>query len=183
MPNTPIYGLPYPSLGEPPDGPAQLEALAEAVEALIVPIKPVTDLFATGATVTNVQNTSGTTASASYVESLTGGTPCSLTFVAPPSGKVAVKNTCNLVNSGANSAVMSFVIRAGGTIGSGAVVQAADDANANISSDGSSVRATTETIISSLTPGATYNVRQAFRSTAGTSTYASKRLTVSPIWQ
>lgn len=32
MPNTPIYGLPYPSLTEPPDGPDQIQALAEAVE-------------------------------------------------------------------------------------------------------------------------------------------------------
>lgn len=33
MPSTPIYGLPYPDLSEPPNGPTQIEALAEAVEA------------------------------------------------------------------------------------------------------------------------------------------------------
>lgn len=51
MPNTPIYGLPYPQLSEPPDGPAQFQALAEAVEtelaridadvaAIIADVKP-----------------------------------------------------------------------------------------------------------------------------------------------
>lgn len=38
MPNTPVYGLPYPSLSEPPDGPDQIQALAEAVEAELVRI-------------------------------------------------------------------------------------------------------------------------------------------------
>lgn len=33
MPVTPIYGLPSPALSDPPDGPAQISALANAVEA------------------------------------------------------------------------------------------------------------------------------------------------------
>lgn len=32
MPVTPIYGLPYPALSDPPNGPAQFQALAEEVE-------------------------------------------------------------------------------------------------------------------------------------------------------
>jgi hypothetical protein len=32
VPITPIYGLPYPALSDPPNGPAQFQALAEAVE-------------------------------------------------------------------------------------------------------------------------------------------------------
>lgn len=32
MPSTPIYGIPYPALGDPPNGPAQLQALATEVE-------------------------------------------------------------------------------------------------------------------------------------------------------
>lgn len=35
MPVTPNYDLPYPSLGDPPDGPAQLRALAEATDTAI----------------------------------------------------------------------------------------------------------------------------------------------------
>lgn len=33
MPTTPIYGLPYPALSDPPNGPAQIQALAEGVES------------------------------------------------------------------------------------------------------------------------------------------------------
>lgn len=33
---TPVYGFPYPALTDPPDGPAQIQALAEAVEADLV---------------------------------------------------------------------------------------------------------------------------------------------------
>ncbi len=32
MPTTPTYGLPYPSLSDPPNGPAQFQALADEVE-------------------------------------------------------------------------------------------------------------------------------------------------------
>jgi hypothetical protein len=32
MPSTPTYGLPYPSLSDPPNGPAQFQALADEVE-------------------------------------------------------------------------------------------------------------------------------------------------------
>jgi len=32
MPTTPTYGLPYPQLSDPPDGPAQFQALADEVE-------------------------------------------------------------------------------------------------------------------------------------------------------
>lgn len=35
MPVTPIYGLPSPSLADPPDGPAQIGALASAVETAL----------------------------------------------------------------------------------------------------------------------------------------------------
>lgn len=32
MPSTPVYGIPYPSLSDPPNGPAQMQALALEVE-------------------------------------------------------------------------------------------------------------------------------------------------------
>lgn len=35
MPTTPTYGFPYPSLTDPPNGPAQLESLADAVETAL----------------------------------------------------------------------------------------------------------------------------------------------------
>lgn len=36
MPTTPIYGIPYPSLSDPPNGPAQFQALALEVETELV---------------------------------------------------------------------------------------------------------------------------------------------------
>lgn len=35
MPTTPTYGFPYPALSDAPDGPSQIEALAEALETKI----------------------------------------------------------------------------------------------------------------------------------------------------
>jgi hypothetical protein len=191
MPNTPIYGLPYPALTEPPDGPAQFEALAEAVESELARIDgnvsavtTVTDKFATVVLVTTTQNTSGTTTSTSFTPTLTGGTTCSFTFVAPPSGIIIVHNTTNLSNTLTSGVLMSFEIRIGAVIGSGTVFQAADDQNTNQSSGVAGVgnRATVSTPVTGLTAGATYNIRQMFRVSAGTGTFISKRLTVVPVF-
>lgn len=38
MPTTPVYAFPYPSLGDPPNGPAQIQALATAVENKIITV-------------------------------------------------------------------------------------------------------------------------------------------------
>lgn len=38
MPNTPVYAFPYPSLADSPNGPAQFQALASAVENKIISI-------------------------------------------------------------------------------------------------------------------------------------------------
>ncbi|TKG58108.1 hypothetical protein [Prauserella endophytica] len=35
MPNTDLYGLPYPALTDPPNGPEQMQALADAIEAAL----------------------------------------------------------------------------------------------------------------------------------------------------
>lgn len=56
---TPVYGFPYPALTDSPNGPAQLQALAEAVEA---------DLVTTDANVAVLQGTSQSLSSASYIE-------------------------------------------------------------------------------------------------------------------
>jgi hypothetical protein len=41
MPTTPVYAFPYPSLSDSPNGPAQFQALAEAVENKIVAVDSV----------------------------------------------------------------------------------------------------------------------------------------------
>jgi hypothetical protein len=69
---TPIYGFPYPALSDPPNGPAQIQALAEAVEAdLAVTDANIATLNITGLTysrvlggkvrTTNASATSGST--------------------------------------------------------------------------------------------------------------------------
>lgn len=56
---TPIYGFPYPALTDSPNGPAQIQALAEAVEA---------DLAITDANVSTLQSTSQSLSSSSYIQ-------------------------------------------------------------------------------------------------------------------
>lgn len=56
---TPVYGFPYPALTDSPNGPAQIQALAEAVEA---------DLVVTDANVATLQSTSQSLSSSSYIE-------------------------------------------------------------------------------------------------------------------
>lgn len=131
---------------------------------------------------TDTQDASGTSTATSYSTVLTGGTACGVTFVAPTSGKVNIHNTGQAVNStAANSARIGHTLRTGGSIGSGTVVQAADDARALTVVGTDPMAATRITPITGLTPGATYNVQQAFRVSAGTGTYSNKSLSVVPV--
>lgn len=85
MPSTPIYGLPYPALNESPNGPTQIEALAEAVETeldriddLITALDPIPILqrgsYSPAAIAVNASNSTGI--------SFTGGLFSSAPFVA-----------------------------------------------------------------------------------------------------
>ncbi len=130
-----------------------------------------------GTPVASTQNTSGTTTSGIYTTTLTGGTTCSLTFVAPAHGGVYIANTLNLDVGGGNLALCSIELRAGAVVGSGTVVLAAQNDEAVIS--GSQINTTRVRFVSGLTPGSTYNVQQWFATTAGTATFKSKHLNVS----
>lgn len=189
MPTTPIYSFPYPALTDAPNGAAQIQALAEAVETEIDRIDgdigalPDSVIAELGETMQSVQTTTGTTTSLSYTETLSGGTACSGTFDAPQSGIVLVVNTAHITNnSSVQTTLMSYVIRTGSSVGSGSTVFSAsdDDALRHVGTDDvqmSHVRA-----ITGLTPGDTYNIRQAFRTSGGsTGTYTRKRLTVVPV--
>lgn len=130
------------------------------------------------------QVTTGTTASLTYTPTLTGGTACGVTFLAPPSGQVAVFWTCE-GNNGANFALSGVEVRAGGTIGSGVVVgltmlgTANDDKSLFHVGD---VRGTVHHVVGGLTPGATYNARSLFRVNAGgPGNFGRKELTVLPM--
>jgi hypothetical protein len=137
------------------------------------------DAIEAKATVSNVQNTAGTTTSTSYTATLTGGTTCSLTFVAPPSGSVMIHNTCETKNNtNPELSLCTFEVRAGSTVGSGTVVIAASDDEAVFSTD--DVRFGAARLLTGLTPGSTYNIRQLFRVTASTGTFSRKSLIVRP---
>jgi hypothetical protein len=127
--------------------------------------------------------TSGTTTSTTYTATLTGGTACGVVFIPPASGSVMVINNCELSNSGANVTRCGFVVRTGGSIGTGTVIAAASDARA-IRTDGTTtgvIRTACTHIVTGLIPGSTYNAQQVFAVSAGTGTYLNKNLAVIPV--
>ncbi len=131
----------------------------------------------------DTQNTSGTTTSSTYTATLTGGTACGLTFVAPRSGKVLVTTTADIRNSTTGRSYCSWIIKTGATIGSGTTFLDGGD-NAAASVVGTSGVMSEKTYeVTGLTPGSTYNVRQQFRNNAGgqTGTFERKSLVVQPV--
>ncbi len=127
------------------------------------------------------QSTSGTTGSTSYTATLTGGTACGVSFVAPTSGRVMVLNASAMVNSGANFSYCGFVLRTGSTVGSGTTITGAVEDNSVYISGTNEFRASDSYEIGGLTAGSSYNVQQAFKVNGGTGTFRRKRIIVVPI--
>lgn len=172
MPSTPIYLLPYPSLSDPPNGAAQIQALAEAVEDELDRIESVPS------PVSGRNNTNGTTTSTSYVTSLTTAGTCGVAFVAPPSGKITVL----YVTAGFHGTVnaisrTAFRIGSGSTVGGGSEQYAAQDqdqiswACPNTAYD---YRIGASGEVTGLIPGTTYNVCMAHKTTTGTATFTQR---------
>lgn len=134
------------------------------------------------ASASDTQDTQGTTTSLNYTATLTGGTACGCTFVAPLSGVVLIINSLGFVdNSTTPRSYCTFRIRTGSTIGSGSDVVAALDANAAAAVNVDDKSQNRVIRVPGLTPGATYNVQQLFKvSSASTGTFASKHLAVVP---
>lgn len=63
MGTTPKYGLPYPELTDPPDGPAQIKALALAIETTLGPVIPTVQ---TGALTLVMNNAASATTTVTY---------------------------------------------------------------------------------------------------------------------
>jgi hypothetical protein len=164
--STPIYGLPYPSLSDPPNGPAQFQALAEAVEAELDRIDdtisgvPITQSSSVAATVS--------TTSTSYVA--LAGNP-GLSFTAPTSGRVIIAIGAALTGSAADTyAMMGFQVRTGAVIGSGTIIQAADNNEVVANLGLSDVAASHVSLVSGLTAGDPYNVQVLYKMLSGTGT-------------
>jgi hypothetical protein len=164
--STPIYGLPYPSLSDPPNGPAQIQALAEAVEAELARI----DGVLTGTPVTQSSSVSATvnTTSTSYVA--LSGDP-GLSFTAPSSGRVLIAIGAALTGSAADTyAMMGFQVRTGNVVGTGTIVQAADNNEVVANLGLSDIAASHISMVSGLTSGGSYNVQVLYKLLSGTGT-------------
>jgi len=136
------------------------------------------DLVTAVATTSDTQNTSGTTTSTGYTATLTGGTACGRAFVAPASGAVMIHNTASVTSQAVIYCFVDFQVRNGGTVGSGTVFRAPSDTTALRHADTNFIRATATTHVTGLTPGATYNVQQQFRTASGTLLCQDKHLVV-----
>ena len=128
----------------------------------------------------------GTTASATFVNSLTTTGIHGTTFVAPPSGAVFVIATCVAGNDTAGDySVMDWEVRAGSSIGSGTVARAANENTAAVVQSGTANNQgalCSMGIASGLTAGSTYNACLAYhRATGGTSTFNRRHIVVMPL--
>lgn len=131
-------------------------------------------------TSSDTQDASGTTTSGTFTATLTGGTACGLTFVAPPSGKVKLWNIMEIANSGSAYSYGGYQIRAGGSIGSGTIFEAVS-VNTAVNANTADLRTQSRMrVISGLTAGDTYNVQQLFARDANTLTCLRKCLIVEP---
>lgn len=175
MPTTPIYGLPYPSLSDPPNGAAQIQALAEAIEVELQRLDSVP------AAVTASDAGSVSTASTSFVT--LAGDP-GVAFTAPPSGRVIVHFASTFDNTLADTfGMMAFQIRTGSTVGAGTVVIAAND-NDSIGTAGTNDTSFGRTtLVTSLTAGSLYNVQALYKRFLGTGTsfFARRSILVVPV--
>lgn len=189
---TGVYGLPYPELGDVPNVPQDIQDLAEEVEDEIVrvdaanaAVAAVTALFATGATVDDFEPALANFTGTSFTETFTtSNTPAAVVFVAPPSGKVLIHMRSWLDNNlTASRTYLGFVIRTGAVIGSGTVFTAASDDRAIHNSSAEDIECGATFYVSGLTAGASYNVRNAGRVTAGTGESQNRELIVEPVWK
>jgi hypothetical protein len=110
----------------------------------------------------------------------TGGTynDCAAVFTAPTTGRVVIHYCAQMTNSATASTVVSPVVRAGGVIGSGAVVVAASDDEGLTTQNNVERRSGAHLLVSGLTPGATYNVRLEHRVSSGATTGTVRRRSV-----
>lgn len=177
---TSTYSFPYPGLIDAPNGPSQVQALAEALDTEVARVDA--DIAALlPASVVDTQNTIGTTTATTHSATLTGGTACGVAFTAPASGKINITNTCEAFNSGSGFANCSYEIRTGASIGSGTIVTAVSFDHATQNTGTSPVRASVTQPWTGLTPSLSYNVRQMFRVNSGTGTFLRKQLAVAPL--
>lgn len=182
MPSTINRAYPYSALSDAPNGPVQLQALAEALD---VDVQTIVNLFdgrldalEAARSVGDTQNTSGTTSSSgAWTSTLTGGTACGVSFTAPLSGVVVITNVCGLSVT-TTFAYCSFRLRTGAVVGSGSDVVADGLAQAFRNETTQDKTFMRRKRITGLTPGASYNVQQRFIVDGGSGAFVNKELIV-----
>lgn len=126
--------------------------------------------------------------SASSTPSL-GTTTCGVAFVAPASGKARVHGAFlfSISGSGSLQVFMGVMVREGATLGSGTIVfDPSADVGNKVGGAQTGVRAGgVSTLLTGLTPGASYNVTAVFFAPAGTSPacqYFARSVGADPMW-
>lgn len=138
-------------------------------------------------TVSSTQNAQFNYNATTYGIDADGGTyvDCGVAFVACTTGRAAIDFAGFLDNDtgGGVQTFVSPVIRAGSTVGAGASVVAAADANSITQTNSSAavgILVGRRLLVTGLTPGSTYNVRLEHRVSGGNGFVAYRSVVVSP---
>lgn len=142
------------------------------------------DITAYAASAVDSAVTNGTTASTSFVTSLTTSGVRGVAFTASQSGKVFIVGSTGGFNSTANAyTLVDFEVRTGSTVGSGSVIRAGDE-NTCSQFQSTAINAAgqheTAGIMTGLSPGSSYNACLVYRVSAGTGTFNRRKINVIP---
>lgn len=179
MPTT-SRGYPYPAPSDAPNGPAQIAALAEAIDDDVTAV-------ALGLVPQQQQDSTDITGISS-TDYIPGAPVVQVTFVAPASGRVSVTVTGKITQSNnGNQTQLGWIMREGDVVGSGTpVVDVSDDravgTGQSVNTGGpAGVTASNTWMKGSLTPGATYHVYTVHRTNpAGVAAVYYRHLLVVP---
>lgn len=178
---TPVFAWPVPVGTDDPDIHTDMTNLGLAIESTVNTLKGRVDGIDNATPVENQQDTSGTTTSTTYTATLTGGSACQGSFVAPPSGAVFIMNNARHFCSVTGITVASVRIGTGATPGAGSVTLAASDAHATVNQNNvNAERMGVGKLLTGLTPGSTYNYQQQYRTSTGTGTFLDKSVQIIP---
>jgi hypothetical protein len=122
-------------------------------------------------------------ATTTYTAVTDGTNTCGHSFTAPPSGKVEFSWSNSVASGTTGSTVFVGVeVRQGSTVGSGTVQSAVSDNEAFQVSSASRCPGSDSRVLTGLTAGSVYNVRQMWRNSGSTtSTGAKPRVTTKPL--
>lgn len=136
-------------------------------------------------TVSDQQSSSYDVLSTSYTTTASSGTyaHCQVIFTAPVTGRVEIKTSARMINDSATAGcLIAPETRAGGTPGSGSIVEAAADGLGPSNYGSTFSRQGVSHLLTGLTPGSVYNTRLLHKTSqsAQTATFALRELIVSP---